>query len=229
MKSSLQLVGLAVVGIVLLAGTVYAQSSSGSRGGWGWEWQEPSISDIRDRSTGIFETLDADENGSISLEEIDLANLSEEETDELTNEELRSRRQRSQLASSMFLRWNDEMDAFDISDTNSDGFMTREEFENRRAALRTSMLEEGIATYDKDLNGSVELLEFNANLTDLEDVDQDGSGTLSRSELSKVDNRELMRSVRMSQARSWESRRGNWSSRSRNSGATQQERSDSNR
>lgn len=229
MKSWIKLFCLAVVGMVLLAGTVYAQSSSGSRSSWRWQSQEPSITDIRDRSTEIFEVLDANENGSISLDEIDLANLTEEETAELSNEELRLRRQRSQLASSMFLRWSEDMDAFAISDTNGDGFMTREEYENRRAVLRTHMLEEGIATYDKDRNGSVELLEFNANLTDLEEVDKDGSGTLSRSELSKVDNHELMRSVRMSQSRSWDSRRWNWSSSSRSSRSTPSVRPDSNR
>lgn len=229
MKSWIQLFCLAVVGMVLLAGTVYAQSSSGSRNSWRWQSQEPSINDIRDRSTEIFEVLDANENGSISLDEIDLANLTEEETAELSNEELRLRRQRSQLASSMFLRWNEDMDAFAISDINGDGFMTREEYENRRSVLRTHMLEEGIAIYDKDRNGSVELLEFNANLTDLEEVDKDGSGTLSRSELSKVDNRELMRSVRMSQSRSWDSRRWNWGSSSRSSRSTQSVRPDSNR
>lgn len=227
MKSWIQAVGLAVVGILLLAGTIYAQSSSGSRGGWRWEWQEPSISDIRDRSTEIFEILDADANGSINIDEIDLTNLSEEETAELSNEELRVRRHRSSLASSMFLRWNDDMDAFDISDSNGDGFMTREEFENRRVTLRTRMLEEGIASYDKDKNGSVELLEFNANLASLEDIDKDGSGTLSRSELSKVDNRELMRSVRMSQARSWDSRRSSFYS-GRNSQSSPRSRTDSN-
>ena len=229
MKSWIQLFCLAVVGMVLLAGTVYAQSSSGSRSSWRWQSQEPSITDIRDRSTEIFEVLDANENGSISLDEIDLANLTEDETAELSNEELRLRRQRSQLASNMFLRWNDDMDAFAISDVNGDGFMTREEYENRRSVLRTHMLEEGIAIYDKDRNGSVELLEFNANLSDLEEVDKDGSGTLSRSELSKVDNRELMRSVRMSQSRSWDSRRWNWGSSSRSSRSTQSVRPDSNR
>lgn len=219
MKSWVQLFGLVVVGTVLIAATASAQSNYGSRSSW--RWQEPAISDIRERSTESFKLLDEDENGSITLEEIDLASLSEEETAELSNAELRERRQRSSLASSMFLRWNDEMDAFEISDTNGDGFMTRDEFENRRATLRTHMLKEGIAVYDTDRNGSVELTEFNASLSDLEDVDTDGSGTLSRGELSKVDDNELMRSVRVSQYRAWESRR--WSS-SGSSRSTQRER-----
>ena len=222
MKSWLQLIGLAVVGTVLLASTAYAQSSSSSRGGW--RWQEPSLIDIRDRSTEAFKVLDADENGSISLQELDLANLTDEETAELSNDELRLRRQRSSLASSIFLRWNEDMDAFEISDANGDGFMTKEEFENRRALIRTHMLEQGISEYDKDRNGSVELQEFNASLVDLEDIDKDGSGTLSREELSKVDDSELMRSLRMSQARSWEMRRWRSSQNSR-----QREGSSSNR
>lgn len=217
MKPGLQIFCLAVVGTVLFAATAAAQSNYGSRNGW--RWQEPSITDIRERSTESFKLLDEDENGSITLEEIDLASLSEEETEELSNEELRARRQRSSLASSMFLRWTDEMDAFEISDTNGDGFMTKEEFENRRAVIRTHMLKEGIAIYDTDRNGSVELTEFNANLTDLEDIDTDGNGTLSRAELSKVDDSELIRSVRVSQYRGWESRR--WSSGSR---STQRDR-----
>lgn len=220
MKSWIQIFYFAIAGTVLIAATATAQSSSGYRGNW--QWQEPSISDIRDRSTETFKLLDEDENGSITLDEIDLASLSEEETAELSNEELRARRQRSSLASSMFLRWNEDMDAFDISDTNSDGFMTREEFENRRATLRTHMLEEGIAIYDTDRNGSVELTEFNAKLTDLEDIDTDGSGTLSRAELSKVDDNEVIRSVRVSQYRSWESRRWDSRSSSRSSGRSQE-------
>ncbi|MYD46032.1 MAG: hypothetical protein F4W92_06745 [Gammaproteobacteria bacterium] len=223
MKSWVQIFCLAIVGMVLMAATASAQSSS--RGNW--RWQEPSITDIRDRSTETFKLLDEDENGSITLEEIDVESLSEEETAELSNEELRARRQRSSLASSMFLRWNEDMDAFDISDTNGDGFMTREEFENRRATLRTHMLEEGIAVYDTDRNGSVELTEFNAKLEDLEDIDTDGNGTLSRAELSKIEDREVIRSVRVSQYRNWESRR--WDSRggSRSSGESQQRRGSS--
>ena len=213
MKSWLQLFGLAIAGTVLIAATASAQSSSGYRGSW--RWQEPAISDIRERSNETFKLLDADENGSITLEEIDIGNMSEEETAELTNEELRALRQRSSLASNMFLRWNEDMDAFEISDTNGDGFMTREEFENRRATLRTHMLEEGIAIYDTDRNGSVELPEFSAKLTDLEEIDTDGNGTLSRAELSKVDDNELIRSVRVSQYRAWESRRSNSSGNSR--------------
>ena len=220
MKSWIQIFCLAVVGTVLMAATASAQSSSGSRGNW--RWQEPTITDIRDQSTETFKLLDEDDNGSITLEEIDVASLSEEETAELTNEELRARRQRSSLASSMFLRWTEDMDAFDISDTNGDGFMTREEFENRRATLRTHMLEEGIAIYDTDKNGSVELTEFSAKLADLEDIDTDGSGTLSRAELSKVDDNEVIRSIRVSQHSAWESRR--WESRrgSSSSGRSQQ-------
>ena len=221
MKSSLRLIVLVVGGAVFLAGTAFAQNSSGSRGNWGWRWQEPSIVDIRDRSAEAFKLLDTNENGSITLDEIDLANLSEEESAELSNEELRERRQISSLASSMFLRWNEDMDAFEISDTNRDGFMTKEEFDNRRTTLRTHMLEQGIAVYDTDKNGSVELQEFNANLQDLEDIDKDGNGTLSRAELSKVDNNELMRNLRMSQARSWEQRR--WES-PRSSDSSRQER-----
>ena len=213
MKLWMQLFGLAVAGTVLIVATASAQSSSSSRGSW--RWQEPAISDIRERSNDTFKLLDADENGSITLEEIDIGNLSEEDTAELTNEELRALRQRSSLASSMFLRWSDDMDAFEISDTNGDGFMTREEFENRRATLRTHMLEEGIAIYDTDRNGSVELPEFSAKLTDLEEIDTDGNGTLSRAELSKVDDNELIRSVRVSQYRAWESRRSSSNGNSR--------------
>ena len=223
MKSWIQIFCLAIVGMVLTAATVSAQSNS--RGNW--RWQEPTITDIRDRSTDTFKLLDEDENGSITLEEIDLASLSEEETAELSNEELRARRQRSSLASSMFLRWNEDMDAFDISDSNGDGFMTRDEFENRRATLRTHMLEEGMAIYDTDKNGSVELTEFSAKLADLEEIDTDGSGTLSRAELSKVDDDEVIRSVRVSQYRDWESRRWESRSGSRSSSGGQQRRGSS--
>lgn len=226
MKSCIQIFCLAVVGTVLMAATASAQSSSGFRSNW--RWQEPTITDIRDQSTETFKLLDEDDNGSITLEEIDLASLSEEETAELSNEELRARRQRSSLASSMFLRWTEDMDAFEISDTNGDGFMTREEFENRRATLRTHMLEEGIAIYDTDKNGSVELTEFSAKLADLEDIDIDGSGTLSRAELSKVDDNEVIRSIRVSQHSAWESRR--WESRrGTNSSGRSQQRPSSNR
>ncbi len=187
-----------------------------------WQWPETNIKDLREHSTTSFDSLDVDSNGSLSIEEIDIADITDEEREKMSNTELRALRDRSNIAERVFMRWSDDWDTFEIRDINGDGVMDREEYEQRDNTLRTHMLNEGIKEFDYDRNGSVELNEFNAHLDDLDDLDKDGNGSLSREELSKIDDDQLRHSVRVTQTLAWQMQRRN---SSRNWGERDSDRS----
>ena len=160
----------------------------------GWFKSSAPIQDLRDRSTKAFELLDENDSGSITLEEIDLTQF---ETDmaKMTPAELQETRQRINAIRSKFMSWSEEIDEFDVVDTNSDGYWSEEEYEARTDNLNLHRLELGIKQWDKDENGAVELHEFNSHLDELEMYDEDGDGTVSREEAFKSKDGHLISDV----------------------------------
>lgn len=152
----------------------------------------------------MFEQLDADENGSITLDEIDL--FKEESEEPLNEEELVLRQRRLNLVNSYF--WTEEeIDTFKVADTNGDGSMNRDEFDNLESSVRTHVLKLGIESLDTDKNGSVEAKEFSAHLENFDEWDSDGSGTIDRVEMGEIDDRRFLQDMRRRWAGAEERRR----------------------
>ena len=160
----------------------------------GWFKSGAQIQELRDRSTEVFELLDENDSGSITLDEIDLSQF---ETDMATMNpaELQQNRQRINAIQSKFMYWSEEIDEFEVVDTNSDGYWSEEEYEARRENLNLHRLELGLKQFDTDENGAVELHEFNSHLDELEVLDEDGDGTVSREEAFKSKNSQVITDV----------------------------------
>ena len=183
----------AVCLLLLTSGTVLAQRDTAEG------WSGFSLNQLETLSNNVFEQLDADENGSITIDEIDLFKEGSEET--LSEEELVLRQRRLSLVNSYF--WTEqEVDMFEVGDTNKDGSMNRDEFDNLQSNVRTHILELGIQSLDKDKNGSVEANEFSAHLDKFEEWDSNGNGTIDREEISEISDRRLFTDMR----RRWSSR-----------------------
>ena len=131
----------------------------------------------------VFEMLDADENGSITLDEIDL--LREDSDEPLSRDVLASRIRRLGLINHYF-RTEEEVNRFEVGDTNGDKSMTREEFDNLRTNIRTHRLKLGMQELDTNKNGNVEAEEFAAHLRDFDEWDSDGDGALDRKEMAEI-------------------------------------------
>ena len=182
------------ISLVLFATvTLHAQRDTADR------WAGFSQSQLETLSNNVFEQLDADENGSITLDEIDLFKEDSEET--LSEEELVLRQRRLSLVNSYF--WTEQdVDMFEVGDTNQDGSMNRDEFDNLQSNVRTHILDLGIQSLDKDKNGSVEANEFSAHLDKFEEWDTNGNGTIDREEIGEISDRRLFTDMR----RRWSSR-----------------------
>lgn len=179
--------------LLLTTGTVLAQRNTAEG------WTGFSLNQLETLSNNVFEQLDADENGSITLDEIDLFKEDSEET--LSEEEQFLRQRRLSLVNSYF--WTEQdVDMFEVGDTNQDGSMNRDEFDNLQSNVRTHILELGIQSLDKDKNGSVEANEFSAHLDKFEEWDTNGNGTIDREEIGEISDRRLFTDMR----RRWSSR-----------------------
>lgn len=142
------------------------------------------IEDLRERSRAVFERLDENQSGSITLDELDVSKTEEEQA-KMTRLELRQWRHRTSVIQSKFLKYDEETEEFEIVDKNNDGTLNKEEYEMRHETILERGVEFGFNKLDLDKNGGVELLEFNKFLDDLEEYDEDGDGTLSALEAQK--------------------------------------------
>lgn len=174
----------------------WASSSSQS-------WQGFNIKDIRESSEEAFDLLDVNDNGRITLDEIDI------DFDTISEEEARNTRRRVSLAHERFMKWDAEIDRFDIADTNKDAVLDRAERENEDKSVRTHLLQLGLDELDTDKNGSIDRQEFGAHLADIETMDDDGNGYLTREEIANAEDSEEVRAAlghelrRAYQARRW--------------------------
>lgn len=172
------LISLVLVGTTSLLAQPIASESS----------PEFTFNQLESSINNVFVLIDADENGSITLEEIDL--LREDSNEPLSLEELALRRRRLGLINHYF--WTDEeINRFEIGDSNSDGSLTREEFDNLSANIRTRRLELGLQELDSNKNGSVETNEFTAHIAKFEEWDSDGDGSLNRREIAGIEDRRV--------------------------------------
>ena len=144
---------------------------------------EFTLNQLETAINNVFEILDADENGSITLDEIDL--LRDDSDDPLSRDELASRIRRLGLINHYF-RTDEEINRFEVGDTNGDRSMTREEYDNLRTNIRTHRLKLGLQELDTNKNGNVEADEFAAHLEEFEDWDSDGDGALNRKEMAGI-------------------------------------------
>lgn len=177
-----------VVSLLLLA-TVALHAQRGSNDGWAGF----TLSQLETMSSGVFELLDTDENGSITLDEIDL--MKEEDEEPLNEEELSLRQRRLSLINSYF--WTEqEINTFEVADTNGDGSMNRDEYDNLETNVRTHVLTLGIESLDTDENGSVEAKEFSSHLESFDEWDNDGNGTIDRAEMGEISDRRFLSDIR---------------------------------
>ena len=184
---------ITMISVLLLATTMLSAGDESNRG-----WSGLSLNDLKASSDSSFDLLDADENGSITLDEIDI--LGEDTEEEMSEEELVSLRQRSRLISMYF--WTDEeINVFEVGDTDGDGLMNQKEFDNIESSVRTHTLELGLKSLDGDKNGSVESTEFSAHLDNFEEWDTNGNGTVEREEIAGITDRNLHAQIRLRLAR----------------------------
>ncbi|MXW07892.1 MAG: hypothetical protein F4Z87_07210, partial [Gammaproteobacteria bacterium] len=125
MKFSRILTSFAIA--VLAMGGIGAAADDSSKEGLefldqlGWFKSGAQIQELRDGSTEVFELLDENDSGSITLDEIDLTQF---ETDmaKMNPDELQQNRRRINAIRSKFMIWSEEIDEFEVVDTNSDGY-----------------------------------------------------------------------------------------------------------
>jgi len=185
---------------VLALGGISASADEASKEGLdfldqlGWFKSGAQIQELRESSNKVFELLDENDSGSITLDEIDLTQF-ETDMEKMNPAELQQNRQRINAIRSKFMSWSEEIDEFEVVDTNSDGYWSEEEYEARRENLNLHRLELGIKQWDTDENGAVELHEFNSHLDELEMLDEDGDGIVSRGEAFKSKNSHVITDV----------------------------------
>ena len=164
-------------------------------------WALADIDEVREAVQETFKLLDSNNNGSITLDEIDILEELIEGEDSLPAEELAELRQRMNIVSRTFMHLDEEIDNFEIADTDHDGTLSESEFNLQEATIRTHILQLNLDSFDKDKNGGIEESEFTAHLDDVEDLDTDGDGSLSRAELRGIENQRLLQDIRVS---SWQ-------------------------
>ena len=177
-----------VVSLVLVpTATVHAEVDASDG------WKGFNLNQLETLSNNVFKQLDADENGSITLDEVDL--LKEDSDEPLTEDELGLRQRRLGLVNSYF--WTEEeINSFEVGDANGDGSLDQDEFDNLESNVRTHVLELGLKSLDTDNNGSVESNEFSAHLDNFEEWDSDGNGTIDRLELAEISDRRFHTDIR---------------------------------
>ncbi len=177
-----------------------------------YQWQNRSreISEMREGTEKSFNILDEDENGTISLDEILFEYPPQNESEEQPNwasEEMQLLSQRYMLVQTIFNRWEEDVDRYDVADTNKDGMVDREEFDAQHVSLRHHMLEIGFNELDTNGSGSVELVEYSAHLDIAQEYDENGDGSLSQAEISKIEDLAVMRRLSQELWQSWDQ---NW-------------------
>ena len=159
-----------------------------------WISAGATIQELRERSTTTFEFLDENQSGSITLDEIDLFQM-ESDMSTMNPEELRRYSRRNSAIHNKFMSWSTEIDEFEVVDTNQDGVWNKDEYEVRHKNVQSHRLELGIQEWDADGNGAVELHEFNSHLDELELLDEDGDGKVSRKEAFKSEDSKVISDV----------------------------------
>lgn len=161
-------------------------------------WPVADIDEIREASKETFKLLDANNSGSITLDEIDILEELIEGEESLPTEELAELRQRLNIVSRTFMHLEEEIDHFEVADTDQDGTLSEAEFDLVEATVRTHILQLNLDSFDKDKNGGIEQSEFTAHLDDVDELDTDGDGSLSRAELRGIKNQRLLQDIRVS-------------------------------
>ena len=194
----LPLVALILSSISLVAQERERPATATSLSGNRVSWPGADIDTMREASKHTFSVLDANSSGSITLDEIDIVEELIEGEESLPAEKLAELRQRSNIVSRTFMRIEEEIDHFEVADTDRDGTLSEDEFKLREATVRTHILKLNIDSFDKDKNGGVELSEFSAHLDNIEELDTDGDGSLSRAELREITDQRVLHDVRVS-------------------------------
>ncbi len=112
----------------LASGFVFAQVFDMSAASETSSSQGVDISDLRERSTKVFERLDENHSGSITLDEIDVS-LTDEELAQMVPQELRLWDRRRIEIFKKFFREDPEVNEFKIADKDNDGVLNKEEYD----------------------------------------------------------------------------------------------------
>lgn len=163
-----------------------------------------SIDKINQESTAIFEYLDGDDSGTITVEELwnSPADL--------------GRREASRRMSAIRIGFppvEAQVDVFDVSDTDGDGVLSKHEYEQRADSVRKHKLELAFKNIDSNVDGNVDLSEFNERADKLAEWDENEDGILGRTEVDRDFWREANRVPGLSRVVS----RSRWGPRMRSS------------
>lgn len=154
------------------------------------------IDELREATKETFKLLDANNSGSITLDELDIMPKLIEGEEGFTLEEAVNLIERLNIVPRLFMRVEEELDHFEIADSDQDGTLSKNEFNLREVTMRTHILKLNLNSFDKDKNGGIELGEFSAHLDEVDELDTDGDGNLSRAEISESENASLFLNVR---------------------------------
>lgn len=135
-----------------------------------------SIDRIRELSSATFELLDGNSDGSVTLEEL-LNN-----PEDLNRNDARRRLNAIRVG---FPSTRTRIDVFAASDRDSDGLLSRTEYEERARSVRIRSLELAFQAIDADEDGNVDVSEFNARVDRLAEWDKNADGILGRSEVDR--------------------------------------------
>ncbi len=182
-----KLTSIVVIAACLLSvGTLTAQEQAGDDTAAKQASQTPGISieRVRQNSTRLFNFLNVQEDTALTIGELTMRTGDTRQFD---------RRRAAALPRAFPFGNPNDIDEFEVSDTDGNGTLSKEEFDQRARSVRMHMLQAAFDKIDADSDGRVELEEFNARVDKLAKLDKNGDGMIGRTEATREEWREMAR------------------------------------